>query len=302
MNARLATTRTRAWLRATCALGWIVLAACEGASSSEPREPDMHQPSRPHQPVPNEGRSDASTPAPQADASIRACGPTGECDLRSVGECESGQGCVLFRAEQRAGDSDAGADDLDAGVDPELEESPSAAPMCLPVGAVRDGEPCAGPGDCAEGLDCSAATGGTCRRYCCDLNATGGCPSAQFCRVELRDARDQPTGVALCDACDGCDLLGDDCPAMQACYPLAAASAACNACLPVGAREPGASCDFSNQCASGAACVAIAGARSCVQLCELGTETCPEDAACARAQGDPFGGGVGLCSAGSSTH
>lgn len=279
----------------SCVLALAVIACDEGgldgeggaggsAGASPDREPDPTGGRR----APDDDDDDAAVDAGELDASApMTCGPRGECDLRSIDSCGEGMGCVLLRTGG-ASDEDAGASDEDGGAS-------SFGPMCVATGEGRDGDACTGLHACGAGLDCTAEQGGVCRRYCCELNTTSGCPSGQFCRVELRDDTGTSTGAALCDACDACDVLGSDCPQGQGCYPLAASSAMCNACLPTGERAPDDSCLFSNDCEAGSACVELSGQRRCVELCALDEAQCAGGRACVGAQGEPFGEGVGLC-------
>lgn len=281
---------TRAASSVLCGLLALCLLACDDGVSGEEAGAGGSAGRPDREPEPTGGRD-----APEHDSGMNGdvdagpsmtCGPSGECDLRSLDDCGEGMSCVLVRGG--ADDEDAGAFDDDGGVE-------AFGPMCVAAGEGADGDACGGLRACGRGLDCTAAQGGTCRRYCCELNTTAGCPSGQFCRIALNDAEGASTGAALCDACDGCDVLRSACPEGQACYPLAAGSGMCNACLPAGEREPDAACRFSNDCAPGSACVELAGKRRCAELCEQGGDGCGEARACAAVTGDPFGEGVGLC-------
>jgi len=251
---------------------------------------------------PRTPEQDAGRAAPDHDAdepddvdagAPMTCGPQGECDLRSVDGCGDGMSCVLLRGGALVGD-DAGSEALD---EDGGAARASLAPMCVAAGVGRDGDACDGLRSCGPGLDCTAGEDGVCRRYCCDLNTTAGCPRGQFCRVELMDELGASTGAALCDACDDCAVLGADCPEGQGCYPLAASTGMCNACLPKGEHAPEASCRFSNDCAPGSACVELSGERRCAELCKTGEDSCESDRACAAVSDEPFGAGVGLCTA-----
>ncbi|MDH5672578.1 MAG: hypothetical protein OEZ06_10545 [Myxococcales bacterium] len=225
---------------------------------------------------------DASQPDATASAPTptKSCGPEGSCDLRDPDSCETGSSCVLTLASSSP-DEDAGVADV--------------ATACLEAGTGLDGEPCSSQRQCATGLDCTASGNqGLCRRYCCDLNRTSGCPAGQFCRIELLDATDETTGAALCDRCDGCDLLGDDCGDGLGCYPLAI-DPPCMACLPAGQATAGDSCGFANDCASGSVCVGVDAQARCMQTCDLAAPNCETDETCRTVEGAPYGDGVGLC-------
>ncbi len=251
-------------------------------------EPDaQEQRDEPQRPPTSVGEDppdmDAGPPTPAADAGLQVCGPAGECDLRDVDSCGDGQACVLLR---RAMDDDAGA----------VEDATDPIATCVAAGTGADGDPCTGLGQCLPGLDCTKPEDGQCRRHCCELNTTRGCPHGQFCRLSLNDALGQPTGAALCGHCDACSPLGTDCPDGQACYPLASTGdGACHACLPAGTLPTSETCDHSNECQPGAACVSIASQRRCIELCELESEGCGSEAQCTEVASMPFGEGLGLC-------
>lgn len=208
------------------------------------------------------------------DAVMGGCG-AGECDLLDPLGCGVDEGCVWL---------------LDAWGAP--------ASMCLAVGTGLDGEACDDALDCAPGLDCTALDGsGTCRRYCCDLNDTAGCPAGQFCRVLLADeggaSGDGP--VALCDGCDRCTPAAtDECPSEQGCYPLPG-GAECTACLPGGSVPAGEPCEAANDCEPGAGCFAVEGGeRRCEAFCVLDGAKC-ESGNCRQVEGTTLPEGVGLC-------
>jgi hypothetical protein len=208
-----------------------------------------------------------------AQSSPAACG-AGECDVLDPLSCGETDGCLWL-----------------------LGDDEEASAQCLPVGEGADGSACDDGRDCAPGLDCTAFDGsGSCRRYCCELNATAGCPAGQYCRVALGDVGglDAP---ALCDACDGCDLTADDgsCGAAMGCYALPG-EAPCRACLPAGAARPVAPCDRANDCVSGSGCFAIEGTRRCHAFCRLdGADDACENGECTPTDGAMLPEGIGLC-------
>ncbi|HMI94442.1 MAG TPA: hypothetical protein VK509_23880 [Polyangiales bacterium] len=204
--------------------------------------------------------------------------PAGVCDLLDPLACSDDQGCVFARTD---GDDDAGAE-----------------PQCSDVGTGLDGDDCARANDCSAGLDCTAFDGtGVCRRYCCALTRTEGCPSGQFCRVGVQVDM-TASGVGLCDACDDCDPRDRSaCGGQLACYPLSG-SRECSACLPPGPGEAGTACQLSTDCVAGTACFGVSGAGSrCVAFCDLaGDGACAGEALhCRAVTGVALTAGLGLC-------
>jgi hypothetical protein len=244
--------------------------------------PDVSEP--PVRPEPPPSRPDAGhdevapTPDDDAGASVSILCGDGECDLLDPVSCEPNAACIFA-----------------------LPESGDAGPeaLCAAAGPGDDGAECTHHSDCGPGLDCTAlGEPGTCRRYCCALNAAGGCPSGQFCRVALEGSDGGLSGVALCDRCDGCDTRDPDaCGADNGCY-LLPAPAPCAACLPAGDVPPGAACTRAADCVPGAACLARSNnERSCVALCDLdGAESeCASGLSCREPEGASFPAGVGVC-------
>lgn len=242
--------------------------------------------------VPDAGGLASSEPAPPSsdaadDAAVGegpACGPEGECDLWAVDSCEAGRACrLLLQSDQPSA------------------AATTAEPMCAEAGGGRDGEDCDRSQDCGPGLDCTTFNdaGGSCRRPCCELNQTGGCPTGQFCRTELVDADDASTDVALCDSCDDCKLGGaagdSDCPDDQACYPLGTPGEPCRACLPAGDAAPGEACEAQNDCAADLLCIALGGAYQCTAACSLDLGGCPDDLTCTPIADGPLDADQGLC-------
>lgn len=270
-------------------VGMLVLAACdEQPSNTEaaphprpPSEPEPHDagvaPSKPSKPMTRDGGTSIDAGhLPDSGASAAQC-PAGACDLLDPLSCAEGEGCLLA------------LDEADAGV--------GALPQCAPVGAGLDGDACQRSSDCGPGLDCTAFDGsGTCRRYCCALNRSQGCPEGQFCRVGLRVDM-ASAGAALCDQCDGCDpMAADACSEGLACYPLSGASE-CMACLPAGTALRGSACTQSTECARGSACFRVSAEGSrCVVFCDLQTGAgCESGTSCRAVTGAALSSGLGLC-------
>lgn len=211
---------------------------------------------------------DVRTPDDDAGAEGNGCG-AGECDLLDPLSCGEDHACTLM-------------------ID-EASNEPRA--LCSESGAGLDGDACDSPAECSSGLDCTSfGEGGTCRRYCCALNTTAGCPEGQFCRVALEDMS-AATGVALCDRCDDCDATDpDSCGADQGCYPL---GAGCAGCLRAGASMIGESCALADDCEPGSACFSVDGELRCAALCHRDEPRCPTAASCEAAEGLPEG--IGIC-------
>jgi hypothetical protein len=261
------------WRRAVLC---VALAAFASACDSQREAPDAHVASHagraappPEQPERSDaapvsrdaGMPDASTLPDAGPGAASACA-AGACNLRDAEGCGVTETCQLV-----GGGDDGGA--------PE--------PQCVPRGAGAEGDSCDASEDCDRGLDCTSyGDAGVCRRYCCELHASSECPPAQACKLALLDANDDPTGVALCDACDDCDPIHQTgCGGEQGCYVLPDSSgAACTLCLPSpGSGGPGADCDFADDCAPGGGCFRVnGGARGCAELCDT-----DEQSACGEA-------------------
>jgi hypothetical protein len=224
-------------------------------------------------------RDGGTAPGTHDDAAAATeCELPGACDLLDRSSCGGeGQGCVFALP------------DADA-------EQPEA--QCQPVGTGREGAACSSSADCGPGLDCTARDGhGQCHRYCCAPNTRLGCPAGQFCAIALTDARGEPTPVYLCDRCDTCDLRDPNaCGAGLGCNLLPGLRG-CRACLPAGTHAPGEACEYSNDCAPGAACARTAsGNQACLAFCDLDASgTCPDDTRCIDTGDDTLPAGVGLC-------
>jgi hypothetical protein len=275
---------------ALLAWAWLALIACDDGNTPPPtvREPGHSPPPSGHggTGAPNvrdasvdrdaavdSGRTDA---AQDEDAGLdpALCGQ-GACDLLDPGGCAATDGCVFAMSS-----------DTDGG-------EPSA--QCIQVGTGRDGDRCSSYADCSAGLDCTTADEGACRRYCCELNTTRGCPSGQFCSIAIEDARGASSGVFLCDRCDGCDVRDPDgCGEGLGCYLLPGPDP-CNACLPRGELEPGGACTFSNDCVPGSTCVGAPGERSCRAFCDLNAADCAAGQRCRAVNGGSLPAGTGLC-------
>lgn len=208
------------------------------------------------------------------DASTAACGH-GDCDLLDPTTCESGQGCLWL-----------------------LDEADEPRSQCVAAGEGADGTSCRSGLDCGPGLDCTAiGDGGTCRRYCCQLNRTPGCPAGQFCRVALVNGEERGAEVFLCDGCDGCDpTVAGSCASGRGCYPLPGTDA-CLACLPAGSGEVGMTCSNAMDCAPGLGCMRTgADPQSlCRAFCTVGASEACDSGSCTAVRGGALPEGLGIC-------
>ncbi|NVJ15293.1 hypothetical protein [Myxococcus sp. AM010] len=169
---------------------------------------------------------------------------------------------------------------------------------CVAPGTADEGAPCTlAPTDggvaydtCRQGLFCreapdGAGSGFTCQRLC---HATTHCGNTSECNTVLRLEGTDELPLVCGPLSTACDPLGDDCEAPLSCYP----STSGPLCAGSGNRTEGQSCDFSNQCAPGSACVNAGGGLTCRPLCQPGgTPACPAGS-CRALDGNP---GVGAC-------
>lgn len=222
--------------------------AGEGAEMRDAEQVDERAPDSSMQ-EPGDGDEDAGSPG------APGCGD-GECDLLDPLSCGDEQACMLM-------------------ID---DDSQQPRALCSEAGQGLDGDACLAPQDCSAGLDCTSFDGnGTCRRYCCALNTTAGCPDGQYCRVALEDMS-SATGVALCDRCDDCDLAdATSCGEQRGCYPL---GEGCAACLAAGTKDVGESCQLADECEPGSACFSVGGERRCVAFCVRADGQCPNGQSC----------------------
>jgi hypothetical protein len=227
------------------------------------------------------GRADAGVvPDDGADAGeavIAHCG-TGACDLLDPAACPRGQGCVLAFTTQ-----------------------PAAEPQtqCIAVGDGGDGAACSSSADCQPGLDCTTAPdagAGQCRRYCCELNRSRGCPSGQVCRIGIENGHGALTGVFVCDHCDDCDLRdATACGAGKGCYQLAGTKT-CRVCLPSGGIKVGEPCTLNDDCEAGTGCLRAGPDSRCLLFCDLATSSsCSGGTSCRTAVGLSLPSGTGVC-------
>ncbi|MCE9672655.1 hypothetical protein LY474_33090 [Myxococcus stipitatus] len=144
---------------------------------------------------------------------------------------------------------------------------------------------------CAAGLFCKdehPGDGGTvfaCRRLC---HASTQCSGTEACNTVVRLAGTTELPL-LCGArSQPCDPFASACAAPLSCYP----SASGPVCAGSGTRGTGASCDFSNQCAPGSACVSTGAGLTCRPLCRPGGTPACSTGTCRPLSGNT---GVGAC-------
>ncbi|XXF80685.1 hypothetical protein P2318_13305 [Myxococcaceae bacterium GXIMD 01537] len=163
--------------------------------------------------------------------------------------------------------------------------------QCVQEGVSEEGDPCSLAGTspaqtfdtCKKGLYCvdrpagDAGTTFVCQRFC---HATTQCSAPQECNEVLRLSDTEELPLACGAASTRCDLLAQDCADPLACYPSASRGTA--VCAGAGALAEGATCDFSNQCAKGSACVGTGSERACRKVCRhpTGEPGCPSGTTC----------------------
>ena len=179
-----------------------------------------------------------------------------------------------------------------------LADDGAAEAQCTTTASGKDGDACETALDCGPGLDCTSLDGpGTCRRYCCDLNATAGCPAEQYCRIALVAEGMQTDHVALCDRCDACDPTDPrTCAAGLGCFPLPSPSP-CMACLTAGAKTAGVTCAAAMDCAPGTACLRadVDGEQRCREICNLASTTPCGSGRCVATDGAGLPELLGVC-------
>ncbi|NTX01760.1 hypothetical protein [Myxococcus sp. CA040A] len=170
---------------------------------------------------------------------------------------------------------------------------------CVEAGASAEGARCTlAPTDggveydtCAAGLFCKderqddGGTGFFCRRLC---HATTQCGDAGECNTVLRLAGTSELPLLCGPRSQACDPFAQGCTAPLSCYPASSGPV----CAGSGTRGTGETCDFSNQCAPGSACVNTGRGLNCRPLCRpSGTPACTAGT-CRPLNDNP---GVGAC-------
>jgi hypothetical protein len=169
---------------------------------------------------------------------------------------------------------------------------------CVEPGTVDEGAPCTlAPSDggltydtCRQGLLCKdepvdGGTGFFCRRLC---HTTSQCGDVGECNTVLR-LEGSPELPLMCGPPSRrCDPFGAGCTAPLSCYP----STSGPVCAGSGTLREGESCDFSNQCAPGSACVNTGGGLTCRPLCRPGGAPACATGTCRALDDNP---GVGAC-------
>ncbi|WAM23552.1 hypothetical protein [Myxococcus sp. NMCA1] len=169
---------------------------------------------------------------------------------------------------------------------------------CVAPGTADEGAPCTlAPSDgglaydtCRQGLFCreapdGAGSGFTCQRLC---HATTQCGNASECNTVLRLEGTDELPLVCGPPSTACNPFGEDCDAPLSCYP----STSGPLCAGSGNRTEGQSCDFSNQCAPGSACVNAGGGLTCRPLCQPGGTPACSTGSCRALDSNP---GVGAC-------
>ncbi len=174
----------------------------------------------------------------------------------------------------------------------------SEEPTCVrEAGTQHEGDPCDAIDRCAPGLACFLKReGGTCGRVCCPT-AGSGCDTNERCDGPGVLFDGTRTGFGECLPPRRCDVLGNDCEPMEACYIVDTAGG--TDCRAAGAAPVGAACERPNDCQPGLACTGLF-EQTCVRVCSLrASGSCPtsEGSCIAYAQSPE---GTGLCTPTSS--
>lgn len=168
-------------------------------------------------------------------------------------------------------------------------EGMPSAPLCAMAGMGVTGTACTNVNDCQEGLTCiGGSAGGTCQPLCC-AGQNGDCPTGGTCAISLGEEMT----VMACSFPDGCDLLAQTgCMGGDACYPMSSDGA--TVCSSPGDVADGATCEFSNSCMAGSACVGSMEMSICRRVCDIAMEgaDCEGEETCNGLMGFD---GTGIC-------
>lgn len=173
-------------------------------------------------------------------------------------------------------------------------------PVCTGVlGSAALGGECATSDDCAAGLDCFAALGGTgiCGTPCCPGD-DAACGLGGRCAATPMLVDGTVTSWGRCVQPRACDVLMRDavCDPGEGCYITSSSGE--TDCRPAGTVEVGGACDGESACLPGLFCAGLM-ARACVRICALGdggAGVCPTAEGSCRAY--PYSpAGTGICSA-----
>ncbi|MDC0708226.1 hypothetical protein POL68_07065 [Stigmatella sp. ncwal1] len=229
------------------------------------------------------------------------------CDVPRQLGCNPNEGCFFYRLEEGPG-----SQCLAGACDPVLQNCPAGQRCtylrtagqteraCVEEGTADEGNPCqlSGPSEglgtdnCKKGLFCtdtSREDGGTsfqCVRFCHDA---AQCGASRQCNEVLWLNGTVELPLVCGSEAKECDLLAQNCESPLGCYPTTGKPL----CTSQGGRGEGARCEFSNQCASGSACVRTGEGLTCRPLCRLpnGQPSCAQGS-CQPLQGHPD---VGAC-------
>ncbi|WP_002636634.1 hypothetical protein [Myxococcus hansupus] len=248
-------------------------------------------------PVPDGGGSDGGGGGGGQDfdcnvARQDACAPGQSCHFADLADGGTGSRCFEAECDVVAQDC---ADGLRCTY---ATEAGGTRRRCVPPGTADEGAPCTlaptGGGvaydTCRQGLFCREAPEGqgggfTCQRMC---HATTQCGNSGECNTVLRLEGTDELPLLCGPPSVACDPFGQDCTAPLSCYP----STSGPVCAGSGTRTEGQSCDFSNQCAPGSACVNAGGGLTCRSLCVPNGSPACSTGNCRALDGNP---GVGAC-------
>jgi hypothetical protein len=279
------------WLWSALVAG--VLGAGLGCEGNEPGRPDAGLDGGP-----GDGGDAGSDGGPSAFT----------CDVPQQLGCNPGELCLFYR---RA-DGVQGSRCVTGACDPVQQNCASGQRCtyvrtadkteraCVEDGTADEGNPCqlSGPAEgqgvdtCKKGLFCTDVRredGGTafqCAKLCHNTDQCG--PPLQ-CNEVLRLSGTEETPLVCGAQAKPCDLLAQDCQSPLGCYPTTGTPS----CASQGTLADGARCQFSNQCASGSACVGSGNEKTCRPLCRLpqGQPSCAQGS-CQPLQGHS---NVGAC-------
>ena len=195
-------------------------------------------------------------------------GEDGGCTIGST-ECGAGHVCSLYGYDggfgTRCFESACALVAQDCGAGQKctfVETGGVAGRTCVPDGDAGEGELCtpnATSNNCRAGLVCvpirqrDGGTANQCLRFC---ERNSDCAAGQACFLTLL-LNGTPELPMVCST--PCDLLAQDCPPGEACYP----GPIVPGCYPEGDLELDAGCHSSEECVKGAACVD----KRCAAIC-----------------------------------
>jgi len=204
------------------------------------------------------------------DAGPAAHNPDDQCEFDNTKPCAAGTGSCTLAVLSDAGiakrcilgECDVVLQDCDAGLKCTFEDGGRA---CVPDGTLVEGDECAmAAATCEHGLVCTVTDedgGAACTRWC---RLDSDCRSGQQCYETLVVDGSDERPLVCANAPLTCNPLTQDCHSVtDGCYPGDQGTG----CYAAGSVAVGNTCQFSNDCVKGAACVGMPGATTCRKLC-----------------------------------